>query len=56
MALQRTLAGHQVSLDLFGEGLDERLLDEYALEGDSAADALTSVPIADLELVEAGAG
>jgi ribonuclease HII len=51
LALQRTLAGDQVSLDLFGEGLDERLLDE-----DDPSEVLAGLPMADLEFVEAGAG
>jgi ribonuclease HII len=55
LALQRTLAGDQGSLDLFGEGLDERLLDEEGIEPELPADMLTSIPIEDLELVEAGA-
>jgi hypothetical protein len=50
LALQRTLAGDQVSLDLFGEGLDERMLGEPADEGPVA------VPIDDLELIEAAVG
>jgi hypothetical protein len=50
LALQRTLAGDQVSLDLFGEGLDDNLLGEPGAEGPVA------IPIDDLELVEAVAG
>jgi ribonuclease HII len=50
LALQRTLAGDQVSLDLFGEGLDERLLGEPTDEGPVA------IPIEDLELLDTPVG
>ena len=63
LALQRTLAGDQQSLDLFGEGQDESLTEDTALDDLPSAgprDALDpgeflTVPIADLELVEAAA-
>jgi ribonuclease HII len=56
-ALQRTLAGDQVSLDLFGEGLDDRLLadDDDLLEAPEGERPVT-VSIADLELIEAAVG
>jgi ribonuclease HII len=50
LALQRTLSGDQVSLDLFGEGLDDRLL------GDPQEEGPVAVPIGDLGLVEATIG
>lgn len=53
LALQRTLAGDQTSLDLFGEGLDESLLDD-TFDGVLADPAAPSM-IDDLELVHAGA-
>jgi ribonuclease HII len=58
LALQRTLAGDQVSLDLFGEGLDERLLGDRARDDDPPTDLLSvaDLELADFELVEAGAG
>lgn len=55
LALQRTLAGDQVSLDLFGDGLNERMLDGSTVDGDPEAGTMP-VAIADLELVEVGAG
>ena len=56
-ALQRTLAGDQVSLDLFGEGLDDRLLadDDDLLEAPEGERPAT-VSIADLALIEAAVG
>ena len=51
LALQRTLAGDQASLDLFGEGLDER-----GPDGAPPASSLIAVQIADLEPIEAGIG
>jgi ribonuclease HII len=62
LALQRTLAGDQVSLDLFGdEPLDEFTLDGdgddlMAVEHDVGQDGLPQVIADDLQLVEAGAG
>jgi ribonuclease HII len=53
LALQRTLAGDQTSLDLFGEGLDERLLDG-PIDGDLDGPTL-AIPIDDLELAAVGA-
>jgi ribonuclease HII len=50
LALQRTLAGDQVSLDLFGEGLDDRML------GDQLDEGPVAVSIEDLERVEAPVG
>jgi ribonuclease HII len=63
LALQRTLAGDQSSLDLFGEGLDARLLDdelEDALDealpvGEGLDRAIVIDPTPDLGLIEAGA-
>lgn len=56
LALQRTLAGDQFSLDLFGEGLDDRLLEDDPLrDSDPSADRLPAGQIADLELVPTGA-
>jgi hypothetical protein len=66
LALQRTLAGDQVSLDLFAEGLGERLLDGSGfeddlldgsgLEGNPPADVPVPVAIAEFEFMEVGAG
>jgi ribonuclease HII len=53
LALQRTLAGDQTSLDLFDEGLDDHLLDG-PLDVGSDGPALP-VAIDDLELAQAGA-
>jgi ribonuclease HII len=53
LALQRTLAGDQTSLDLFGEGLDERLLDGPLDMGSD--DATLPFAIDDLELAQVGA-
>ena len=55
LALQRTLAGDQFSLDLFDEGLDERLLDEAA-DDPQPADGPGRIVVADVDLVEVGAG
>ncbi len=51
LALQRTLAGDQVSLDLFGEGLDASLLDEDA-SGTGAEDVPLDVTIVDDSIVD----
>jgi hypothetical protein len=63
LALQRTLAGDQASLDLFGEGLDDPLLDDEFLDPEpgvaaelGGADPSVELLLEDLELVEAGAG
>jgi ribonuclease HII len=59
LALQRTLAGDQVSLDLFGEGLSPDLLDDEVpvAAGDVVRDpAIVVDAFADLALVEAGTG
>jgi hypothetical protein len=63
LALQRTLAGDQFSLDLFGEGLDARLLDDELHDalaeavpvGQGPDPAMLIDPTTDLDLIEAGA-